>query len=118
MALVAVIALHNGIVDAQTVLSAEDIAFLQGCNVEQADIDVIPGLPEDGRTNLELVLEYPRRHCDMQAVKAFKETREYLRKFTPPPEVIPMPPGEYNRIYLTPAEAEYVIEISKRILDE
>ena len=117
-ALLAATVLCSRVVDAQTELSAEDVAFLQGCGVARADIDVIPGLPEDGRNNLELVVESPRRHCDMQPVKAFIATREFLKKFTPPPEVSPMPPAEYNRIYLTPAEAGYVIEINKRILDK
>ena len=99
-------------------LTAEDIAFLKGCNIEQVDIDVIPNLPEDGRVNLELVLEYPRKHCNMQTIIDFKTTREYLKKFTPPPladSAELTPPARYNRIYLTISEQVYISKIFEKL---
>lgn len=104
--------------ESQTRLTPQDIQFLKKCNIDHADIDAIPNLNPDGQTNLQLVLESSRRNCDMQPIKAFKATREYLRKFTPPPQLSPMPPKLYNRIYLTEKESRYISDVNRRILDK
>ncbi len=99
-------------------LTAEDIAFLKGCNIEQADIDAIHDLPEDGQTNIEMVLDYPRKHSNMDVIVSFKATREFLKKFIPPPpEGSPAPaiPDKYNPIYLTPSEHKYISELYQKL---
>ncbi len=99
-------------------LTAEDVKFLRGCNVEQADIDVIPNLPLGGQERLQLVLESSRKHCNMEAITSFKATREFLRKYTPEPTMVPLPPVGYSRAFLTPEELKYILDINNRLMNK
>ena len=103
---------------AQDNLTADDIKFLKSCNIEQSDIDVIPKLPPDGKEKIELVLESNKKNCNMPIMKEFKATREFLRKFTPPPESCPMPPVNYSSDFLTKEETDYINNVDKKILDK
>ena len=97
-------------------LSAEDVKFLSSCGVLQDDINVIPKLPSDGLDIISLKLSSKSRKCS--SFKHFMDTRDYLRKFTPPPSVCPSPPDGYDpAYYLTPTEAEYISKVLKEILD-
>jgi hypothetical protein len=118
MALMLVMLLYCPSVKAEDNLTAEDVKFLKSCNVQQADIEVIPKLPADGHENIQLVLESRRRNCDRPMIKSFKDTRDFLRKFTPPPAESPSPPAGYEPNFLTPEELKYITDINKRILDE
>jgi hypothetical protein len=99
-------------------LSDADKDFLRKCEVFPDDIDVIPNLPSDGLDRLELVLESKRKNCDMEAIKSFKATREFLKKYIPPPDKSYMPPKGYSRDFLTAVESKYINDINKRILDK
>jgi hypothetical protein len=105
-------------VNAQDNLTADDIKFLKSCNIEQSDIDVIPKLPPDGKEKIELVLESHKKNCNMPILREFKATREFLRKFTPPPETCPMPPVNYDNNFLTKEETDYINNVDKKILDK
>ena len=115
---VSVMLLCSRAVTAQGKLTADDVSFLRSCGVAQADIDVIPSLPADGQDGLQLVFESARKNCNMPPVKAFKATRDFLKRFTPPPTESPSPPAEYDPIYLTPAEVSHVTTVNRRILDK
>ena len=101
---------------AQAALSADDVKFLKGCGVSQLDIDAIPDLPRAGQNALRGFLSSDGRTCD--DIASFTATRDYLKKYTPPPHESPLPPTKYNRDFLTPAEAKYVTNVNKSILDQ
>jgi hypothetical protein len=103
---------------AEDKLTTDDVNFLKSCNIEQADIDVIPKLPAGGKENIQLVLESKHKHCNMEIIKSFKATREYLKKFTPIPELIPPPPRGYTRDYLTKEEQNYMIVTNNNIIQK
>jgi hypothetical protein len=96
-------------------LSAADVKFLTGCGVLQEDIKVIPNLPRAGQLTLSGILRSDDRECN--DLKPFKDSRDFLRKFTPPPSKAPWPPAGYDNNFLTKAESDYVNKIEKDILD-
>jgi hypothetical protein len=98
----------------RTVPSAQDTAFLTGCLVERSDVDVIPRLGKEARDKIFLWID----SGDCEKLKPFKATREFLKKYTPPPDTTQMPPKGYDRIFLTAEESEYINDINKRILDK
>ena len=51
-------------------------------------------------------------------MREFKATREFLKKFNPPPESSPMPPANYSSDFLTKEETDYINDISKKIMDK
>lgn len=91
-------------------LSADDVKFLRSCGIEQADIDIIPNLPEDGRDTLEILLDSPRRRCEMDIIVSFKDTRKFVRMHTPPPAKLPEP-VRYKMYFMTVAEQIYIDEL-------
>jgi hypothetical protein len=100
-------------------LTPEDVKLLQACKVSQEDIDVITQLPTAGQDNLDAVFTSRKADkCQMPAIKNFIATRDYLRKFRPPPQSSPMPPVGYDRNYLTPNEQAYVTNTNKSIMDK
>jgi hypothetical protein len=101
---------------AQAALNADDVKFLKGCSISQADIDVTPNLPRAGQNKLRGFLLSEGRTCE--DIAPFKATREFLKVFTPPPNQSPLPPKEYDRDFLTQAEADYVTNVNKGILDK
>jgi len=105
-------------VKAQNNLTDDNVKFLKSCNTEQDDIDVIAKLPSDGKDSLELVLESSRRNCNMETIKSSKVTRDFLKKYTSPPERCLMPPKGYSNNFLTTEENKYIDDINKKILDK
>jgi len=87
-------------------LSADDVKFLDGCGVRQDDINVIPNLPNAGQAKILAILRKDGRECS--DIKSFKDSRDYLRKFTPPPTETPTTPAGYDKDFLTKAESAYV----------
>jgi hypothetical protein len=47
---------------------------------------------------------------------SFKNSRDYLRKYTPPPSKAPIPPKGYDIDFVTQAEFDYVSKINEDIL--
>jgi hypothetical protein len=93
-------------------LSQEDIDFLtQQCHIDPADIDVIPKLNRRAKITLKAYLA--ERDCTL--MEPFKNTREFLKKFTPPPDISPLPPRGYSRDYLTEEEVRYILGIEDSI---
>lgn len=87
-------------------LSADDVKFLRDCGVRQDDIKVIPRLPSEGQIQISAILS--AKECSSPSLKDFIETRNYLRKFTPPPSECPLPPAHYWLYFLTKTEAKYL----------
>ena len=96
-------------------LSADDVKFLTGCGVRQGDIDVIPKLPSAGQAKISALLRKDGRACS--DMKAFVDSRDFMRKFTPPPSVSPIPPKGYDTDFMTKAEFDYVYKVIKDILN-
>ena len=86
-------------------LSDDDVKFLSGCGVRQDDIKVIPKLDSEGQERMSVIFAATTHTCG--SLKGFIETRDYLRKFTPPPSKCPEPPVNYWMYFLTSAEREY-----------
>jgi hypothetical protein len=97
-------------------LSADDVKFLSGCGVKQDDIKVIPNLPSAGQRKLLVILRSSGRACS--DLISFTNTRDYLRKYTPPPSVSPVPPKWYDTDFYTKAESDYVNKINNDLLDK
>ena len=95
-------------------LSADDVKFLRSCGIEQADIDIIPNLPADGCDTLEILLESPRKKCELDIITSFKQTRKFVRMHTPPPAKMPEIPARYKRYFITVAEQVYIGEIWRK----
>jgi hypothetical protein len=96
-------------------LSADDVKFLDGCGVRQDDINVIPNLPSAGQIKISALLRKDGRVCS--DMKAFVNSRDFLRKYTPPPSAAPMPPKGYDTDFLTKAEWGYVSKVNEDILN-
>ena len=96
-------------------LSADDVKFLTGCGVRQDDIKAIPDLPRAGQVKVLTILRKDNRQCS--DIKSYSDSRDFLRKYTPPPSVAPMPPKGYDTDFLTKAEFDYVSKVNKDILD-
>jgi hypothetical protein len=96
-------------------LSADDVKFLGDCGVLQEDIKVIPKLPSAGQRRILLILRFDGRECN--DLKIFKDCRNFLRKFTPPPNESPWPPVGWTRDFVTLAEGDYISKVNKEILD-
>jgi hypothetical protein len=96
-------------------LSADDVKFLSGCGVLQEDIKVIPNLPSAGQRKIMMILRFDGRECT--DLKPFKDSRDFLRKFTPPPSESPFPPVGWTRDFVTPAEGDYISKVNKDIMD-
>jgi hypothetical protein len=95
-------------------LSPQDIEFLtKECQIDPADVNVIPKLLS--WTDADLYIQGRSRKCHL--LEPFKNTREYLRKLTPPPEKppFPLPPKGYNRKYLTDEECDYLVATMSRL---
>jgi len=99
-------------------LNAADVKFLKSCDIGQDDIGVIPKLPPDGKDRIQLVLESGRKNCTMEAIKSFKATREFVKKYNSPPERPVMPPKGYSRDFLTPEESDHINDVNKKLLDK
>jgi hypothetical protein len=98
-----------------TKLTKQDIEFLtKQCHVDQADVDVISKLNQNGRN--DLYTRIATRNC--QLLEPFKATREFLGKYTPAPENAPKPPKGYNTDYLTKEEYDYINSINNRMLED
>jgi hypothetical protein len=97
-------------------LSADDVKFLSGCGVRQDDIKVISNLTSAGQTKILAVLRKDSRQCS--DLLSFTNTRDYLRKYTPPPSISPIPPKWYDTDFLTKAEDDYVNKINNDLLDK
>jgi hypothetical protein len=96
-------------------LSADDVKFLSTCGVLQSDINVIPNLPNAGQAKILAILRKDGRECS--DIKAFIDSRDFLRKYTPPPNEAPKPPKGYDTDFLTKAESDYVYKVNQDILD-
>jgi hypothetical protein len=96
-------------------LSADDVKFLDGCGVGQDDINVIPSLPSAGQGKILAILRKRGRKCS--DMKPFKDSRDYLRKYTPAPSAAPKAPKSYDTDFLTKDEEDYVNKVNKDILD-
>lgn len=97
-------------------LTADDRTFLQDqCGFDQTDVNVIPNLAAAGQAKLMPLLHSTERDCD--AFAAFRATRDYLRKFQPPPNASPLPPRGYDRDFLTTSEAAYVKTTNQSLMD-
>jgi hypothetical protein len=97
-----------------TGLTAQDIDFLaMQCLIDKTDANAISTLK--GETSVYLYWLVSKRDC--KRLEQFKVTREYLKKFTPPPQKSPFPPKGYNRDFLTAIESNYINETNKSILD-
>jgi len=96
-------------------LSPDDVKFLDGCGVRQDDINVIPGLPSAGQAKILAILGKHGRKCS--DIKSFKDSRDYLREYTPAPSKAPKAPKSYDTDFLTQAEQDYVNKVNKDILD-
>jgi hypothetical protein len=96
-------------------LSADDVKFLDRCGVQQRDIKVIPDLPSAGQAKILALLRKDGRDCS--DMKAFIDTRDFLRKYTPPPSEAPVPAKGYDTDFLTKAEDDYVNKVNENILD-
>jgi hypothetical protein len=90
-------------------VSANQIKFLNSCSVLQGDIDVIHKLPIAGQRKILAILRNHGRECG--DLKDFKNTRDYIRLYTPPPEVSPRPPMGWDMDFLTEAESNYMSKI-------
>lgn len=98
-----------------TGLTTQDIDFLtKQCLIDQADVNVIPKLKEETRNYLYFVIA----HRDCKLLEPFKVTREFLKKFTPPPDKSPFPPKGFKNDFLTSEESKYINDVNKRILDK
>ncbi len=97
----------------RTAPNAQDSAFLKRCLIERADVDVIPRLDKDARDRIFLWID----SGDCEKLKPFKVTREFLKKYTPPPDSAQMPPKGYDSQFLTADEQNHISEVNKRILD-
>ena len=96
-------------------LSADDVKFLNSCGVRQDDISTIPNLPSAGQAKISALLRKDGRACS--DMKAFMDSRDYLRKYTPAPSVAPVPPKGYDTDFLTKAEWAYVTKVDGDILN-
>ncbi len=93
-------------------LSPQDIEFLtKKCHINPAEVNVIPKLLEWRSAGPFIRL----RDCEL--LEGFENTREYLRKLTPPPgkPPFPLPPKGYDRIYFTDEECDYIIATTARL---
>ena len=98
-----------------TRITPQAVEFLtKQCVIEQPDINVIPKLKAE--TSEYLYSLIARRDC--KGLEPFKATREYLRKFTPPPDKSPFPPKGFKNDFLTEEESKYVDDVNNRILDK
>ncbi len=96
-------------------LSTDDVKFLSGCGVRQDDINVIPKLTSEGQGRISVILDAKR--CGSPSLKDFMETRDYVRKFTPPPSECPEGPVHYQLDFVTSAEREYINKLCTEIYD-
>lgn len=95
-------------------ISKNDVEFLtKQCHFDSADIDIIPKLNRRAKLLVKACLS--SRDSDCTLLEGFKQTREHVRKFTPPPEDWILPPADYNRIYITKEELSYMDKINNRI---
>jgi hypothetical protein len=90
------------------------VKFLSGCDVRQVDIKVIPSLPDAGQHKILIILRSGYKKCG--DLDSFKSSRDYLRRYTPPPSVSPVPPKGYDLDFLTKAEFDYVGKINEDLL--
>jgi len=96
-------------------LSADDVKFLSSCGVGQDDINVFPNLSSAGQGKILAILRKHGRKCG--DVASFKDSRDYLRKYTPAPSEAPKAPKSYDTDFLTQAEQDYVNKVNKDIMD-
>ncbi len=100
---------------ALTSINAQDVEFLtKQCDIDHADINVIQKLKEETRGYLYALIA--KRDCKI--LEPFKATREYLKKFTPPPDKSPFPPKGFKNDFLTEEESQCIDNVNKRILDK
>jgi hypothetical protein len=101
--------------DSSPTLSADDVKYLDSCGVRQDDINVFPNLSSTGQGKILAILRKHGRKCG--DIKSFKDSRDYLRKYTPAPSEAPKAPRSYDTDFLTQAEQDYVNKVNKDILD-
>jgi hypothetical protein len=96
-------------------INPQDVEFLtKQCGIDNADIDVIRKLKVETREYLYALIT--KRDC--KGLEPFKATREYLKKFNPPPDKSPFPPKGFKNDFLTEEESKYIDDINMRILDK
>jgi hypothetical protein len=95
-------------------LNNNQVKFLVGCGVRQDDIQAIPNLTSDGQLKILAILHNRNRGCG--DLKPFKDSRDYMRKYTPPPSMSIVPPNGYDIDFLTKAESDYLGKIDSAIL--
>lgn len=95
-------------------LSTSDIEFLTGkCNIERADVDVIPSLDSKARTSQAsardlLASLIAKRDCNL--LQGFKNSRAYYKGLSVD-KPIPLPPVGWDAAYLTKQEFEHYLYI-------
>jgi hypothetical protein len=94
-------------------LSDKDAAFLKRCKANPRDIEKIPQLSAKAQGNIKTAIG----EADCKSLYPFLATREYLKKYTPPPAKLPDPPLEYDSDYLTAEELAYTRSVNRGILD-
>ena len=98
-------------------LSTDDVKFLSGCGVRQDDFKVIPKLESEGQERMSVILAAKKFECRAPDLRDFKETRDYVRKFTPPPSECPEGPAHYQLDFVTLAEREYINKLCTEIYE-
>lgn len=96
-------------------LIADDVKFLNGCSVRQDDIQVIHNLPSAGQCKLLVILRKDDRDCN--ELTSFKNSRDFMRMYTPVPSRAPHVPEGYDIDFLTKAELDYMSKIDEDILN-
>ena len=81
------------------------------CLIDQADVDVIPKLMNDGKGSIFSAIK--NKNCE--ELNAFKISREYFKKLDVK-KVIPLAPAGWDIKYLTKEEFNQYVEILENAL--
>jgi hypothetical protein len=91
----------------RTGLTSQDFEFLtKQCLIDQADVDVIPQLTQEGKGPIFSAIN----NKDCKQLAPFKASREYFKQLKPKTK-LPMPPNGWDTNYLTDKEFEQYTEI-------
>jgi hypothetical protein len=92
--------------------------FLLKCGIKQKDIDIIPQLSLEAQ---HMIVEAAETgDCNDKDIVRFKNAREYVKLYYPPPqEPVNWSGGPFDSRFMTPAEQKYILacdeEIYKRL---